>query len=54
MPEQKLVSIRAKIPEHAHDKIRSHQRKLAAKHDRFVTFEEALIDHIITATPASK
>jgi len=55
-PEQdkEIISVRLYWPTDVHGKIRKHQRQMAIKLDRMVTFEEASIDFIRTSDVVKK
>jgi hypothetical protein len=44
--ESEIIQVRYGLPKDVHDKIKSHKRILAAKTDRDVDMEEALIDFV--------
>lgn len=44
--DQEVIQVRYGLPKDVHDKIKSHKRVLAAKVDRDVDMEEALIDFV--------
>lgn len=52
-PKLKETEVRFRWPEDVHAIIRSHRRKLAAKKDSDVSFEEACIDYIRSTAPKS-